>query len=72
MVMVEPALVLLAELALAVVAEEMPWFDDSAWATDCRLVAAGGVYCTTEEDTAEREADASTALLAYTLTVVVV
>jgi len=43
-----------------------------AAAIDARLVAAGGVYCTTEEEIAEREELASAALEACTLTVVVV
>jgi len=63
---------LLAELVLELVAVDAKFDCDLTWATDCRLVAAGGVYCTTEEDTAEREDDASSSLLAYTLTVVVV
>jgi len=43
-----------------------------AAAIDARLVAAGGVYCTTEEEIAEREELASAVLEACTLTVVVV
>jgi hypothetical protein len=44
----------------------------SALATAARLVAAGGVYCTTDEDIAAREEVASASLDACTLIVVVV
>lgn len=44
----------------------------SALAMDARLVAAGGVYCTTDDDIAAREDVATSALEACTLTVVVV
>lgn len=69
----EPVLLPVAE-PVAVVAGNVKLGMDvaSTDAMDCRLVAAGGVYCTMEEDIAAREEVASAELDAPTLTVVVV